>query len=251
MMMMGKEKDVVEEEINTEEITTSGCSQAEKLEESSSKTEVTCWIVIGERQAARIRSLYLKTILRQDIGFYDMETRTGEVIQRMSGNTVLIQDAMGEKVGKLIQQIATFIGAFVVAFIRGWSLGQTAPCISAIAAGKAAAYKLFQTIERKPEIDSYDPNGVKLDDFRGDRELKDVYFSYPSRPNEQIFNGFSLFTPSGMTAALVGQSGSGKSTVISLIERFYDPQAGEVLIDGIDLKKFQVKWIRQKIGLVS
>ena len=55
-------------------------------------------MVTGERQAARIRSLYLKTILRQDIAFFDMETNTGEVIERMSGDTVLIQDAMGEKV---------------------------------------------------------------------------------------------------------------------------------------------------------
>ena len=53
-----------------------------------------------------------------------------------------------------------------------------------------------------------------------------------------IFNGFSLHIPSGTTAALVGQSGSGKSTVISLIERFYDPQAGEVLFDGTNVKEF-------------
>ena len=52
----------------------------------------------GERQAARIRSLYLKTILRQDIGFFDKETTTGEVVERMSGDAILIQDAMGEKV---------------------------------------------------------------------------------------------------------------------------------------------------------
>ncbi|KAJ1389979.1 Valyl/Leucyl/Isoleucyl-tRNA synthetase, editing domain [Sesbania bispinosa] len=55
----------------------------------------------------------------------------------------------------------------------------------------------------------------------------------------------------GTTAALVGQSGSGKSIIVSLIERFYDPRAGEILIDGINLKEFQLKWIRQKIGLVS
>jgi len=61
-------------------------------------SEVTSWMVTGERQAARIRGLYLKTILRQDVAFFDKETNTGEVIGRMSGDTVLIQDAMGEKV---------------------------------------------------------------------------------------------------------------------------------------------------------
>lgn len=61
-------------------------------------SEVSSWMVTGERQAARIRGLYLKTILRQDIAFFDKETSTGEVVGRMSGDTVLIQDAMGEKV---------------------------------------------------------------------------------------------------------------------------------------------------------
>lgn len=119
------------------------------------------------------------------------------------------------------------------------------------ASGQAAAYKMFETISRKPLIDAYDTKGKILLDIRGDVELRDVHFSYPARVDEPIFKGFSICIPSGMTAALVGQSGCGKSTVISLIERFYDPQAGQVLIDGIDLKEFQLKWIRSKIGLVS
>ncbi|KAF3560761.1 hypothetical protein DY000_02013550 [Brassica cretica] len=81
--------------------------------------------------------------------------------------------------------------------------------------------------------------GKVLDEIKGDIELKDVYFRYPARPDVQIFAGFSLVVPNGTTVALVGQSGSGKSTVISLIERFYDPESGEVLIDGIALKKLQ------------
>lgn len=110
---------------------------------------------------------------------------------------------------------------------------------------------MFKTIKRKPKIDAYDSKGLVLEEIRGDIELKDVYFHYPARPDVPIFAGFSLFIPSGTTVALVGQSGSGKSTVISLIERFYDPESGEVLIDGNDLKKLQLKWIRSKIGLVS
>ncbi|KAF5743847.1 putative multidrug resistance protein 1 2 [Tripterygium wilfordii] len=140
----------------------------------------------------------------------------------------------------------------VMAFLFGSvSLGQATPCFSSFAAGRAAAYKMFKTINRKPEIDAYDTPGKVFNDIRGDIELRDVSFTYPARPDEQILCGFSLFIPSGTTAALVGQSGSGKSTVISLLERFYDPQAGEVLIDGINLKDFQLKWIREKIGLVS
>lgn len=123
--------------------------------------------------------------------------------------------------------------------------------MSAFAAGRAAAYKMFETINRQPEIDPFDSKGKVLGDISGDIELRDVQFSYPARPTEVIFDGFSLFIPRGTTTALVGQSGSGKSTVISLVERFYDPSGGEVLIDGINIKEFQVRWIRSKIGLVS
>ena len=67
-------------------------------------------MISGERQAARIRSMYLKTILRQDIAFFDVDTNTGEVVGRMSGDTVLIQDAMGEKVHTLtVKQKIIFI----------------------------------------------------------------------------------------------------------------------------------------------
>ncbi|XP_047082242.1 ABC transporter B family member 11-like [Lolium rigidum] len=84
--------------------------------------QVSCWMVTGERQAARIRGLYLEAILRQDISFFDVETSTGEVIERMSSDTVLIQDAIGEKVGKFLQLISTFLGGFIIAFSRGWLL---------------------------------------------------------------------------------------------------------------------------------
>lgn len=130
-------------------------------------------------------------------------------------------------------------------------MGQTTPSLNAFASGQAAAYKMFETIKRKPTIDAYDTSGITLEDIEGEINLKDVYFRYPARPDVQIFSGFTLHVPSGTTAALVGQSGSGKSTVISLVERFYDPDSGEVLIDGVDLKKMQLRWIRGKIGLVS
>jgi ATP-binding cassette subfamily B (MDR/TAP) protein 1 len=110
---------------------------------------------------------------------------------------------------------------------------------------------LFKTIKRRPEIDYGDSTGIVLEDIKGEVELKDVFFSYPSRPDQLIFNGFSVHASSGTIMAIVGESGSGKSTVINLVERFYDPQAGEVLIDGMNIKGFKLEWIRGKIGLVN
>lgn len=131
-------------------------------------------------------------------------------------------------------------------------MAQTCPCVGAFSAGQAAAYKMFETINRQPLIDPDDVgSGVVLEDLEGELEFQDVHFRYPSRPDVQIFAGLSLHVQKGTTLALVGPSGSGKSTVISLLERFYDPDAGRVVIDGIDLRKFQLRWIRERMGLVS
>jgi ATP-binding cassette, subfamily B (MDR/TAP), member 1 len=76
---------------------------------------------------------------------------------------------------------------------------------------------------------------------------REVSFVYPSRPEVMVFQGFSLSIPAGQTVALVGESGSGKSTVVALIERFYDPLSGSLLLDGRDLKSYQLKWLRAQV----
>lgn len=341
-----------------------------------------CWTITGQRQAARLKTLYLKALLSQEIGFFDTEISMGQVIGMMSGDAITIQDVLCEKIGKSIQFFSTFLGGFSFAFVRGWllalvlvsmipslllvggimaiivartsthaqhassearsiveetlaairtvasltaekeiinryakkmerackfsiqqglcsglglgavsfivfsgyglaiwygcklilergyeggqiisiltalvfggmALGQMSPCLNAVAAAQAAASKLFDTINRKPKINADDATWMVLENIKGEIEFKDVYFRYPSRPNVEIFSGMSLKIPSGSTVALVGKSGSGKSTVINLLERFYDPNSGEILIDGINLKKLQVRWLRKKIGLVS
>lgn len=107
-------------------------------------------------------------------------------------------------------------------------LGQSAPSMTAFAKAKGAAAKIFRIIDHKPDINRNSESGLELETITGQVELKNVDFSYPTRPDVLILNDFSLSVPAGKTIALVGSSGSGKSTVVSLIERFYDPTSGKI-----------------------
>eukprot|EP01018_Ginkgo_biloba_P000009 Gb_36862 [translate_table: standard] len=413
-----------------------------------------CWKSTAERQATRMRENYLKSLLNQDIAFFDTEISTGEMIEAISADIFVIREVIGEKVGKLMQLCTTFICGFIVAFMRGWrltvvvvstvpfiiaagaigsfliskvskklrdsdakaghiveqaigairtvgnfeiftgisgifscprfqisvvglkvqtlghslevqaltsiniksrklrgasprslirgasphfylyqvvvasftgekkaldacetalkrtyivalqsglatgfgaglllfctfsiyaftlwygayiiihngysggkvttvmfavlagggALGQAFPCLSAFTAGKVAAYRVFKVIESVPKMNRCNEKSFIPESMKGNIELRNVTFSYPARKDVIILDNFCLVIPLGKTAALVGESGSGKSTVVSLIERFYDPQVGSVLIDGVDVKNIQLKWLRQQIGLVS
>lgn len=131
------------------------------------------------------------------------------------------------------------------------SLGQAAPNISTFLRARTAAYSIFEMIERNTVSRTSAKTGRKLAGVDGHIKFVNIHFSYPSRPDVLIFNGLNLDIPSGKIVALVGGSGSGKSTVISLIERFYEPQRGQILLDGHDIKDLDLKWLRQQIGLVN
>jgi ABC-type bacteriocin/lantibiotic exporter with double-glycine peptidase domain len=93
---------------------------------------------------------------------------------------------------------------------------------------KAAGNEVFKVIKRKPSI-SYGKHGAVLEKIHGEIKLRRVHFAYPSRQDKPILQGFSLSIPAGKVVALVGSSGCGKSTVISLLQRFYDPTSGRLL----------------------
>ncbi|XP_019185797.1 PREDICTED: ABC transporter B family member 19 [Ipomoea nil] len=348
----------------------------------SSYAEIACWMHSGERQAGAWRRKYLEAVLKQDVGFYDTDARTGDIVFSVSTDTLLVQDAISEKVGNFIHYLSTFLAGLVVGFVSAWrlallsvavipgiafagglyaytltgltsksresyanagiiaeqaiaqvrtvysyvgeskalnsysdaiqntlklgykagmakglglgctygiacmswalvfwyagvfirngqsdggkaftaifsaivggmSLGQSFSNLGAFSKGKAAGYKLMEILKQKPTIVQNPTDGKSLAEVLGNIEFKNVTFSYPSRPDVIIFRNFSIFFPAGKTVAVVGGSGSGKSTVVSLIERFYDPSEGEILLDNVDIRTLQLSWLRDQIGLVN
>ncbi|KAM5581522.1 ABC transporter B family member 15-like [Rosa sericea] len=340
------------------------------------------WTRTGERQAARMRVRYLKAVLRQDVGYFDLHvTSTSEVITSVSSDSLVIQDVLSEKVPNFVMNCSMFLGSYVAAFIMLWRLaivgfpfvvllvipgliyGRTlmglarqirdeytkagtiaeqalssirtvyafvgekktitefsaalqgsvklglsqglakglaigsngivfaiwsfmsyygsrmvmyhgakggtvfavgaAIAVGGLALGAglsnlkyfseacSAAERIMEVIRRVPKIDSDNMEGEILENVLGEVEFKHVEFAYPSRPESIIFKDFNFTVPAGKTVALVGGSGSGKSTVISLLQRFYDPLGGEILIDGVAINRCQLKWLRSQMGLVS
>ncbi|KAL2917729.1 hypothetical protein HK105_202602 [Polyrhizophydium stewartii] len=346
----------------------------------SSYGQMSCWMLAGENQSKRIRELYFKAILHQDVAWFD-KTSTGELTTRMNADTSLIQEGMSDKVGLILQFTASFITGFVIGFTKGWklalvltcsvpalagaailmskilaggatdeqaayasaggvaqqvlssmrtvvsfggeerevarynkhldeaerfgikkalfngigvgaiqgliflvyalafwygntlipdsmnagqvlnvffaviigafSLGNATPHIAAIGTAQGAAYHIFETIDRQSPIDPSSPEGAKPESVNGSIEFNGIDFHYPTRPDVPILVNFNLKIEPGKTVALVGASGSGKSTIVKLLERFYDPAAGSVVLDGIDIKQLNVTWLRQQIGIVA
>ncbi|KAI3985522.1 hypothetical protein MKX01_033836 [Papaver californicum] len=130
------------------------------------------------------------------------------------------------------------------------SLTYAAPDMQVFNQAKAAGSEILKVIDRKPTISS-EVKGKTLTKIKGDIEISDAFFSYPSRTDKLILQGFSLKIPAGKVVALVGSSGCGKSTVISLVQRFYDPLKGEVFIDDHNIKDLALKSLRRNVGVVS
>ncbi|XVF58166.1 hypothetical protein PTKIN_Ptkin07bG0041500 [Pterospermum kingtungense] len=340
-----------------------------------------CWRRTGERQATRIRTRYLKAVLRQDVGYFDLNaTSTAEIVTSISNDSLIIQEVIGEKVPNLIANGVRFIGHYITAFLILWrlalvvfpfilllvipsliygrillslarkirvennksssvaeqaissirtvyafvgenktttefsaalqgtvKLGLSQGLVKGLAIGSngithaiwafityygsrmvmyhgaqggnvymvgasvslggrqlgaslsnlkpvfeacSAAESINDVIKRVPKIDLDNMEGEILDNVIGEVEFKQVEFAYPSRPENIILKNFCLKVPAGKTVALVGSSGSGKSTVISLLQRFYDPLGGDILLDGVPINKLQLKWLRSQMGLV-
>uniref|UniRef100_A0A673XDA5 ATP-binding cassette, sub-family B (MDR/TAP), member 11a n=1 Tax=Salmo trutta TaxID=8032 RepID=A0A673XDA5_SALTR len=135
--------------------------------------------------------------------------------------------------------------------ISGTALGKASSFTPDYAKAKIAAAQFFKLLDRVPKISMSQIDGEKWDDFKGELEFINCKFTYPTRPDIQVLNGLLVSVKPGQTLAFVGCSGCGKSTSVQLLERFYDPDEGRVLIDGRPSHTVNVPFLRAQIGIVS
>jgi ATP-binding cassette, subfamily B (MDR/TAP), member 1 len=156
--------------------------------------------------------------------------------------------------------------------------GQNSQFVGDQAKANAATASLFGIMDRKKDIDPLSDDGLKPETCRGEIEFRDVSFAYPTRPNQFVlkvrpfvflllgnrfhtlivlilliggFQHASFRIAPGQMVAFVGASGCGKSTIVRLLLRYYDVSSGEILLDGVNIKQLNVKWLREQFGLVQ
>uniref|UniRef100_A0AAR2KXU6 ATP-binding cassette, sub-family B (MDR/TAP), member 11a n=1 Tax=Pygocentrus nattereri TaxID=42514 RepID=A0AAR2KXU6_PYGNA len=135
--------------------------------------------------------------------------------------------------------------------ISGTALGRASTFTPDYAKAKIAAAHFFKLLDRVPKISINQAVGQRWADFKGRVDFKGCRFTYPSRPDIQVLRGLEVSVSPGQTLAFVGSSGCGKSTSVQLLERFYDPDEGQVLIDGHPSHGVNVPFLRSQIGIVS
>ncbi|EGW07208.1 Multidrug resistance protein 1 [Cricetulus griseus] len=152
------------------------------------------------------------------------------------------------------RELMTFENVLLVfsAIVFGaMAVGQVSSFAPDYAKAKVSASHIIMIIEKVPSIDSYSTGGLKPNTLEGNVKFNEVVFNYPTRPDIPVLQGLNLEVKKGQTLALVGSSGCGKSTVVQLLERFYDPMAGTVFLDGKEVNQLNVQWLRAHLGIVS
>lgn len=148
--------------------------------------------------------------------------------------------------GKMLRSIFSILFA-------SFGLGQAQQYVGDMSKAKEALINIYRTLDEVSTIDPFDEKNaglLKPEKIQGKIEFKDVCFAYPSTLNQPIFNKLNFVIHPGQKAAFVGLSGSGKSTIIQLLSRFYDVSSGNIFIDGVDIRDYDIISLRKLIGLV-
>lgn len=188
----------------------------------------------------------LKEILNSLINRQNLASPTSEflgifvivVILWFGGNMVLVEESL---------DAATFIAFLGLAYNILTPAKQISKATYSVKKGDAAAERILQVLETPPTITDH-PDAIDKKDFETGIEISNVDFAYE---DDKVLKQFSISVNKGETVALVGQSGSGKSTIANLITRFYDVNAGTIKIDGIDIRKMKKSDLRDLLGLVT
>lgn len=229
---VGEASSIAEDVLSSIRNTVAFSSQKRLAEKFDSKLEVafTSGLARGKSLAFMISMIWTVIYLMYGLAFWQ-------------GSRFIAQGV--QTTGELVTVVmAIIIGAL--------SLGTIAPNFQAVGSAMGAAHKIYEAIDRVPFIDAAAENeGEKPESLEGHIKFQNVKFTYPSRPNVPILDKFTLSIEPGQTVALVGSSGSGKSTIIGLLERFYAPIGGSITIDGRPIESLNIKWLRRQIALVS
>jgi ATP-binding cassette subfamily B (MDR/TAP) protein 1 len=148
---------------------------------------------------------------------------------------------------------ATFFTAFTATVFATMEAGDIFQYVPDASKAGSSARSIFRVIDNKPTVDADSSDGIVLDpaSVRGHLTFQNVHFRYPTRPGVRVLRNLTIEVQPGSYVALVGPSGCGKSTTVQLIERFYDPLAGTVKLDGVDIRELNVASFRSHVALVS
>ncbi|KAF2716176.1 putative ABC transporter [Polychaeton citri CBS 116435] len=125
------------------------------------------------------------------------------------------------------------------------------PQIQSITNASSSASELFSIIDKPSALDPLASDGIQPASCAGDIHVRNLHFAYPTRPTAQVLKGLNLVIPAGKTTALVGPSGCGKSTLIAMLERWYIPASGQIILDGKDIADYNTRWVRSNFRLVQ
>ncbi|KAM0421186.1 hypothetical protein ACHAPT_011078 [Fusarium lateritium] len=150
-----------------------------------------------------------------------------------------------------IDKVGTILTVVLSINIGASSMAMIAPQLGVITNASAAAAELFTVLDRESTADPLSPDGDEPSSCQGNIEIRNLHFAYPSRPSAKVLRGLNLSIPAGKTTALVGASGCGKSTIVGLLERWYEPDSGEILLDDKSITDYNMKWLRSRIRIVQ
>jgi len=139
---------------------------------------------------------------------------------------------------------------FFILFFSTFGLSMAASLAPDVDNGVKSAKNVIMTIEYETNIEKKEDDR-EIVDIHGDVELRDIVFVYPNRPDITILKGISLKVKAGQSLGVTGTTGCGKSTIVQLLMRFYDPTSGEVLVDGRNIKNYNLKHLRRQIAWVG